>query len=113
MNATRALGVAGCAWGAALMTRPRAVAETVAAGRAVPAPWIVRLLGARQFGQGATLLWRPDRRRLLTGAGIDTVHAISMLGLAAANPRYRRAALLSAAVAGTSAALAAEIGSRG
>jgi len=111
VNATRVLGVAGCAWGAALMTRPRAVVQAVATGRAMPAPWIVRLLGARQFGQGATLLWRPDRRLLLVGAGVDSAHAISMLGLAAANPRYRRAALLSAAVAGTSAALAAAIGS--
>lgn len=109
MNATRLLGATGVVCGSVLLTRTHAVARVVSTGPAVPAAWIVRVLGARQCVQGAALVRWPDRGLRLVGTGVDVVHLLSMLGLAAADTRHRRAALSSAAVAGAFAALAAAI----
>ncbi len=109
MNATRLLGATGVACGGVLLARPHAVARTVSTGPAVPAAWIVRVLGARQCVQGAALVRWPDRGLRLVGSGVDVVHLLSMLGLAAADTRHRRAALTSAAMAGAFATLSAAI----
>jgi hypothetical protein len=98
--------------GSLLLIAP-ATAARLAAGGGRPAPaWLVRLLGARmvaQAGVSAALLRRgADRRRVLrAGAAVDALHALSMVGAAAAWPRYRAGALASAGAAAASAAGAA------
>jgi hypothetical protein len=65
----------------------------------------VRVLGARHLAEGIILGGAKDDRPRRWIVAIDTVHALSMLGLSAASPRLRRDALLSAASAGTLVAL--------
>jgi hypothetical protein len=65
---------------------------------------VVRVLGVRHLAQ-----YVADARghRLLGGPTLDVLHAASMVGLAMASRRYRRAALTSAVVASAFAAGAA------
>jgi hypothetical protein len=61
-----------------------------------------RVLAARDLVQGATLVLTPEDRVLhvaRNGSAVDCLHAASMLPLVVLSPRYRRAALLSAASA--------------
>ena len=69
--------------------------------------WIVRLLGVRTLAQSAAEFSRPRRDVLIIGVGVDVVHAASMLAAAKMWPRYRRAALISAASATASAVVGA------
>jgi hypothetical protein len=59
----------------------------------------VRLLGARDLAQTALTAAVPAPAVRTAGVWIDSLHAASMLGLAAAGTRYRRAALINFAVA--------------
>ncbi len=60
---------------------------------------IIRVLGAREVAQ-AVICWpQPTSALLKVGAGVDVIHAASMLGLAAMSRRWRRPALLSALTA--------------
>jgi len=54
-------------------------------------------------GQGVALLVRPSVGMWWFAAAVDVAHGSSMVGLAVLSPRYRRPALVSAAVAGVSA----------
>lgn len=74
-------------------------------------------LAVRDLAQGGLLLARPEPASVEAGAVVDVLHAVSMLPVAAASPRYRTAATVSAAVAagwvGAAAlALAAELPTR-
>ena len=60
---------------------------------------VARILGARHLAQAVLTLWRPRPAVLLAGAGIDACHAASMLALAAADPRVRRAGIADAVTA--------------
>jgi hypothetical protein len=60
---------------------------------------VARILGARHLAQAVLTLWRPRPAVLLTGAGVDACHAASMLALAVADPRMRRAGIADAAIA--------------
>jgi hypothetical protein len=60
---------------------------------------VVRILGVRHLAQAVLTLWRPRPVVLLAGAGIDACHAASMLALAVADPRMRRAGIADAAAA--------------
>ncbi len=42
----------------------------------------IRVLGARDLAQGVITLIRPSRRVIRVGAAVDTIHALSMVGLA-------------------------------
>ncbi len=106
-TSARSIGAVNAVSGLALLIRPERVAETVATGRGVPASEVVRALGGRLTAQGALLMGRPRRRVVAVCAAIDLLHAASMYALAAADARYRRAALGSAAVATASGALTA------
>ena len=64
---------------------------------------MVRLLGGRQLVQGAAVLIRPTLLLVIGGVAVDALHATSMVAAAVVWPRYRRAALTSAAAAGSSA----------
>jgi hypothetical protein len=72
---------------------------------------VVRILGARHLAQAVLTLWRPRRKVLAAGAGIDGCHAASMLALAAADPRLRRAGLTDAAAATAFTAAGAAVAS--
>jgi hypothetical protein len=63
-----------------------------------------RILGARHVIEAVVLSRDNNARARRWITGIDAVHALSMLGLAALSPRLRRDALLSA---GSATALAA------
>ena len=68
-----------------------------------PPTWIMRLLGLRMLVQGILQLTRARRTTFAVCAAVDLTHAATMLVAAQVWPRYRRAALLSAAGAGLSA----------
>jgi hypothetical protein len=60
---------------------------------------VARILGARHLAQAVLTAWRPRPAVLLAGAGIDACHSASMLAVAAANPRMRRAGMADALAA--------------
>ena len=91
-------------WGTALLVRPDDVAVAVA-GRPTPPSWLVRVLGARQVVQQLVVLARPTPAVVNTASAVDLTHAASMLAAWALAPRYRRAELVSAAVATAAAVL--------
>jgi hypothetical protein len=98
MSAVRA------AYGVALLAAPGAVVAGLT--REEPGPHerdVVRVLGARHVIQAAATACA-GRSALAPGAVIDTLHAASMLALAAAGGRLRRAELADALVAGALAA---------
>ncbi|MGQ7297096.1 hypothetical protein [Quadrisphaera sp. KR29] len=93
---------ARAAWGAALLAAPGTVLGLL--GQRRPGPrslGVVRLLGARHLVQAAFCGRAPGRAALADGAWLDAVHALSALGLAAADRRRARLALLDAAIAST------------
>jgi hypothetical protein len=55
----------------------------------------VRVLGARQLAQAGLAVSFPAEPLLGLGAGVDAMHALSMVALAAADRRWRRPALVS------------------
>jgi hypothetical protein len=89
----------GAAWGLALIAQPRRVLRVIDGSVPPGRPLLMgtRVLGARHLGQALGLVLRPDVAARW-GAGVDLVHAVSMLGLAAAEPRRRRPELVSAGV---------------
>jgi hypothetical protein len=72
-----------------------------------PPSWIVRLLGIRTLAQGVGEFLRPRRGLLVLGVVVDLAHAASMGAAALVWPHYRRAALISASSAATSAVVGA------
>ncbi len=103
---TLLIGMHG-AWGALLMLAPgRATGHTrPAAGPALRA--VTRILGGRHVAEAALMARRPGDPPPGWAVGVDATHAASMLALALASPRLRRAALRSATMAGLLAAVAA------
>jgi hypothetical protein len=104
---TRLAGAVGAVWGAVLLTRGRPLWRAVdgdAPGRVDEVGMLV--LGARHLAQGAYQMARPGRHRKAL-MGVDVVHALSMVALAAVNPPRRRPALVSAAAAVAAATLTA------
>jgi hypothetical protein len=87
------------AWGALLLIDPGWPLR-VGGGRDTPGVRAgVRVLGARHLAETLVLSTAHDERPRHWILAIDAVHGASMLGLAAASPRLRRDALLSAASA--------------
>ncbi len=108
----RSIGVVTAAVGIMAASRPVLVGRWAAGGNSPPDAGIVRLLGARYLVQAAAELSIPTRAVLRAACVVDGLHAASMIGAAAAFPAYRRAALCSAAIAGTSALATAVSASR-
>ena len=94
----RVLSAAGVAAGAALLARPEAVLTRLAPEYPRERRWVVRLLGARLVAQHAAVLTSPRPAVLRGAAGIDLLHAATMLPLLG-SPRYGRAARASGALA--------------
>jgi len=92
--------VARAAWGAGCLAAPAAVGRVLGlAPGDRRARLLLRLLGARDLGQAALAATAPPPALLRLGAGVDALHAASMVALAAVSPHYRRPALTSAAIA--------------
>lgn len=85
--------------GGALLVHPLAVARRVDPAPDRRAVATVRVLGARHLLQGIAGLVTAPRPTARLGAGIDGIHAASMVGLALVDRRRRRGALLSTVVA--------------
>ena len=82
------------AYGTALLVLPsQSLARATGAPVDRRAAWVARVLGARELAQAELTRHRPTREVLLAGAGVDTLHAASMVGLAAADRERRRLAL--------------------
>jgi hypothetical protein len=92
-----------------MLARPQAVARLVSGTGSTPDPAVVSILGGRQLLQGTALLIRPAPLLVIGGLAVDALHAASMVAAAMIGPGYRRAALASAAAAGTSAVAGALI----
>jgi hypothetical protein len=105
------LAATRASYGGALLIAPGAVIY-LATGRRPgrTARRVARLLGARHLIQAGVSAFAPMPAVLAAGAGVDAVHAASMVILAAADRGARRAALTDAvaesvfAAAGVSAA---------
>ena len=89
---------AGLVAGAALLSRPDDVLARLAPEYPRERRWVVRLLGARLLVQHAAVLAAPRPAVLRAAAGIDLLHAATMLPLLRSR-RYGRAARISGAVA--------------
>ncbi len=88
--------------GVVLLARPERVTAAVST-EAQPAAGWARLLGVRHLAQGAVELAWPSADVLAGSAGVDALHGLSMLGLAAIREDYRRPALVSASLAAAGA----------
>ena len=95
--------------GLALLARPDALAGMVTRGKHGPVSAVVRVLGGRQLLQGTAITYAPTPLLIVAGTAADGLHAASMLVAAAIWPRYRKAALTSAAIAGASGIVGATI----
>jgi hypothetical protein len=97
--AGRALQLARVSYGTALLLAP-GVAIFLVTGH-LPgrrARRVARLLGARHLAQAALTAVVPLPEVFMVGAGVDALHAASMVILAAVDRTARRAALADAAV---------------
>lgn len=107
--AGRLLGAGTAVMGCAFLVWPHALADRLSGGRSTPDNTIVRVLGGRQLLQGAVQVIRPAPDVVWGGIAVDLIHTASMLVLSALWPKYRRAALSSAAIATVSAAAGAAV----
>ena len=94
----RLIGASSAALGVILLATPGRVCDYVSDNGARPTGW-VRLLGARYLAQGVAQVAWPRPAVLQASAVVDSLHALSMVALAAASPTYRRSASISASVA--------------
>lgn len=90
------------AWGAVLLATPTRVLRVFARddrpeSRAVI---VLRVLGARHLLQAALESVAPRPAVLWLAAGTDSIHAVTALALAVLDARWRRGALVDAAIAG-------------
>jgi hypothetical protein len=99
MSGVRATALARAGWAGVLLVVPEVVLRAGGPGP-VPAAavTVARVLAARHLLQAAASALTPTGPVAGLGAVVDTLHAGSCVALAAMSPRWRRAALLDAAV---------------
>jgi hypothetical protein len=100
---------AHAAQAAILLAQPLGVLRRAAGTHDVPPPWIMRVLGVRLLVQAIAEMTSPRPTMLRINAFVDLTHAASMFVAAKAWPRYRRAAMVSAAGAASSAVAASTV----
>ena len=108
---TRLLSGAGAVWGLTLLAAPGRVVDALCPELPRSRRWAVPLLGARLVLQHGAVLAVPAARTVRIGSGVDLLHAASMVPLARSAP-YRRAAVISGAVAAGYAVLAPAVAPR-
>jgi hypothetical protein len=105
IRAKTALASVRAGYGLIQLALPRYSAEQQLGGPLDSATLrVVRVLGARQVTQAGLALAFPAEPLLGLGAGVDALHALSMVPLALATPRWRRPALVSGLMAAAFAA---------
>lgn len=98
----RPVGLAGVVWGGLLLARGAELFTQVQGRRPSSGErTAIILLGIRHLGQGVVQVLAPHHLGTVY-AGIDLLHAASMIAIAAKEPTLRRAALTSGTVAGAS-----------
>jgi hypothetical protein len=106
----RFMCAARAAYGAVLLCVPGPVISALTAAPASGrARAVARVLGARQVIQAAVCGLAPRRGLIQAGAAVDGLHAGSMLALAGAEPRLRRALLAETAIGAVLASAAATV----
>lgn len=101
------MGWVRAGYGTTLLVLPGPVFGLVARRRIdVQERTVVRVLGMREVGQALVCAPRPSAAVLSLSAGVDAVHALTMLALVVRSPTWRRTALTSGVAASTFAALA-------
>ena len=104
----RTAALVGAGAGLVLLVRPEEALARLAPEYPRERRWVVRVLGARLLVQHAAVLAAPRPPVLRASAGVDLLHAATMLPLLG-SPRYGRAARVSGAAAaacGVAASLA-------
>jgi hypothetical protein len=102
VNPERARPTIRIPWGATLLLAPHAVlAVTTRRDRAFlrPASAVLRVLGARHLLQAGFELRWPTAQVLTAAAAVDGIHAATGVAFGLLDHRWRRAALLDAAIA--------------
>lgn len=97
------LGAVQVCVGVTLVARPQTVLNALAGPDTASARRIARVLGVRLTVQGAAVGLSGNDAVIKAGGAVDTVHAASMLLIAALSHSWRRAAVASAAFAGAAA----------
>jgi hypothetical protein len=99
MSGVRATALARAGWAGVLLVVPEVVLRAGGPGP-VPAAavTVARVLAARHLAQAAASALTPTGPVAGLGAVVDTLHTGTCVALAAMSPRWRRAALLDAAV---------------
>ncbi len=100
-------------WGLLLLAAPATVLRRVGGRTDDRALDVARLLGLRELLQASVTASAPTPAVVLTGTAVDTVHALTALGLALLDPRRHRPALANAATAAGWATLGAAAARRG
>ncbi len=96
----RSIEVLRGAWGVALLTVPARVLGAIHGVRIdTKSRTVARILGARHLTQAALSGYRPSPEVLAMGVWVDTVHALTALGLAVSDHRRIRAGLADTAIA--------------
>jgi hypothetical protein len=86
--------------GALLIAKPRAVLSDLPHERIDRSAMLfARVLGARNVVEGLVLGERPSPGLIRAGAVVDSLHALTMAGLAVARPERRKLALANLATA--------------
>ena len=108
LRAETVLATLRAGYGAVQLAGPGYSAEQQLGGPLDPATLrVVRVLGARQVVQAGLALAFPAESLLALGVGVDALHALSMVPVVAAAPRWRRPALVSGLTAAAFAAAGA------
>jgi hypothetical protein len=112
MRAETVLASVRASYGAVQLAAPAWSAEQRLGGPLDPATLrVVRVLGARQVAQAGLALAFPAEPLAGLGVGVDALHALSMVPVAVATPRWRRPALVSGLMA-TAFAMAGVLAAR-
>jgi hypothetical protein len=100
LRAETMLAAARAGYGAVQLAAPGYSAEQRLGGPLDPATLrVVRVLGARQLAQAGLALGYPAEPLAGLGVAVDALHALSMVPVVAAAPRWRRPALVSGLMA--------------
>jgi hypothetical protein len=97
----RAAMVVRTVWGVVLIAFPGLLLDRVSGAPSTrPGRVVARVLGLRHLVQAMSLGSRPCPNLRRIGAMVDGIHAVSAVGWAALDDRYRRVALIDALIAG-------------